>query len=197
MLAGGMTWKRQSVAHRFLVVLSAISLLVDIVGTISIWRYGNNVSLSNTYLILQSLVTGMFFIYLKEFNVSLRPMLKATFWIMCLVSLILVLTGPFFASISKWQMTFSSFSIICFSFLYFYNLVRFELIVPLWLKPSFYAVTGLMMYHVSNTVIFLTFDYFQPEVVTEMWQFKLVSYIFLNILFAVSMVMAYKHWASE
>ncbi|MCF8239463.1 MAG: hypothetical protein K9I85_14975 [Saprospiraceae bacterium] len=197
MIAGGMTWKRQSVAHRFLVVLSAISLAADIAGTISIWWYGNNVSQVNGYLILQSLVTGLFFINLKEFNASLRPILKATFWIMCLVSLTLFLTGPINDSINKWLLTISSFFIICFSFLYFYNLVRFELIVPLWLKSSFYAVTGLMMYHVSNTTIFLTIDYFQPEVVAEMWQLKLVSYVFLNILFAVSMIMEYKHLASE
>ena len=191
-IVGGITWKRQSVAHRFLVVLSAISLITDVAGTFSIWWYGNNVSLVNGYLLLQSLITGLFFINLKEVHVSLHPIRMAIFWIMCLVSLILLFTGPFVTVINKWQLSASSFFIIVFSCLYFYNLVRYELEIPIWIKASFYAVMALMLYYVTNMVLFLTIDDLQPESIYELWNLKLTGYIVLNIFITVAFLLEYK-----
>lgn len=191
-IAGSITWRFQSVALRLLVVLSAISLVTDLIGTVAIWWYGSNMTASNIYILLQSLVAGLIFINLKEFNPSLRSFLRITFWTLCLASLTLFLSGPIGDSINKWLLTTSSFFIMVFSFLYFYNLVRYELKVELWRIPSFYVVAGLMLYHVSNAALFLTIDSLQPEVISDLWQFKLTGYIALNVLFTVAFILEYK-----
>jgi hypothetical protein len=196
-LIGAYTWKRQSVALRMIVALSAVSLGVDLLGLLFIWVYGTNIALSNGFLVLQSVLTGLFFINLKEIVPYIRSIFRITFWVMCIVTVIFLISGPFWSGMNKWQLVVSSFFIILFSFLFFYNLVRFELMVPLWYNSSFFAVSGLMMYHASNTGLFLTVDYFQPEVVIKLWLFKLVGYIFLNMLFAIALVKEIKQISGE
>lgn len=191
-LIGGITWKRQPIALQLLVVFTGISLGTDLVGSLLITIYGTNSALMNAYLAVQSVMVGLYFLNLREISQYNRLMVRITFWIMCIVTIILLFNGPFFEGFHKWHLVTSSLFIIFFCFFYFFNLVRYELMVPLWYKPSFFAVSGLMMYHASNTCLFLTVDFFHPEVVLELWYFKLVGYIFLNALFSVALIIELK-----
>ena len=73
----------------FFVVLSAISLILPMLGTFSHFGGMKIVPLVNGYLLLQSLITGLFFIN-SEGGPCLHPIRMAIFWIMCLVSFDLV-----------------------------------------------------------------------------------------------------------
>lgn len=174
-------------ALRVILFLSLISCMVDLyaIQLVEMGRY--NVGLLNAFLPFQLIITLFYFVNLDSISPSIH---KKIFYSFFFVSFLVVAFSVYMFSTEKFNseiLVFSTFGVLYFCFLYYYNLMKNEFDTPLWLSPHFFIVSGLFLYQSSLGALFISFRYFDPDVIPDLWVMKLVGYIFFNVLISYGM----------
>lgn len=181
---GVFKWRKLDTALRIICILAIISFFFDAIMIIIKTNQGNNLVYGHVYLVIQTALLCLFFIKIPGLEKRYKRWVLVFSVFSIFFSFFLGAVYHIDVKINQPLLVYSSIVAILLSFLYFYDLLLHGFHIPLWNLSTFYLVSGLLIYHVSSTAIFITFDYFELEVAEKLWQFQSAGYILYNLLVA-------------
>jgi hypothetical protein len=145
-------------------------------------QHGQNLVYGHIYLIIRTAILCLFFLKIPGLGERFKNTLLIFLVLSMLLSVFLAVHYRIQDEINTPLLVYSSIAAILLSFLYYYDLLLHELHIPLWKSSLFYIISGLLMYHVSNTAIYVTINHFAPDIGARLWQFQSIGYIFFNLI---------------
>jgi hypothetical protein len=129
-----------------------------------------------------------FLLFLFREIIQSEKIRKSIPLLLLLFVLLFVLNSIFLEQMNSWNSNSASIEfliIICFSFIYYFELANSDAILSFSTNAFFWIVSGLFVYCASCSIVFAFYKYAAPSngnFTLNFWMFQIIMYLVKNIL---------------
>ena len=164
------------------------SVVFELFFTITSWNSIYNVAFSYPYTLFEGLSLIAFFLFILEKRESMVIVLLISYVFLFIIDSISFEPLQSILSFNPFARSFNSLLMVSLSFLYYFQIYRQEKIIELDKDPSFYFVSGLLLYFSTSFFTFLfsaeIFELTNDKIETS-WFFHSISNIGKNTLLTI------------
>lgn len=188
LIYGTIYFKKLSLSIRLILCFLAFSLVIDFINFFSAQFLGSNSALINLYIIIQTVLIGLYFNFSPTTDKIISKTHKIIFILFLLAVIIAQLTMNVDPRFNTYAVCISSIGIILHCGAFLVDMMKNDLGSSLIGNQHFFIVSSLLVYHACVFTIFLTFGILDLDLKKEIWNIKLVAYIVFNIFIFIALL---------